>query len=157
MCSWFSPSAVIVVVIIAVIIISTKTRLDLLPARPPTPLRPLVGGAIFSFLPIGAARHRDAFALFETPHETHFEGLCESLGLVYRRASTPQEFRRAYVESQEGLYRVGASPDSDSPSGYARSPRGCATSRRSSSDDSARNEEGVVLLQGMQHYEGIGG
>lgn len=59
------------------------------------------GGGIFSFLPIGDKRHADAFSpFFDTPHDVNFEGVCLSMGLVYRRASTPLEFQEAYLESQ---------------------------------------------------------
>ncbi|CAN0099168.1 unnamed protein product [Scytosiphon promiscuus] len=59
------------------------------------------GGGIFSFLPIADARHGDAFSpLFDTPHSTNFEGLCCSMGLKYRRATTKEEFRTAFLESQ---------------------------------------------------------
>ncbi|CAM9180863.1 unnamed protein product, partial [Discosporangium mesarthrocarpum] len=57
------------------------------------------GGGIFAFLPIAA--HKDAFSpLFDTPHETTFEGVCKSLGICYRRVTTDKEFQEAYLGSQ---------------------------------------------------------
>ncbi|CAM9240080.1 unnamed protein product [Ectocarpus sp. 6 AP-2014] len=66
------------------------------------------GGGIFSFLPIADARHGDAFSpLFDTPHSVDFEGVCLSMGLEYRRATTAREFRSAYLESQAGVFGGG--------------------------------------------------
>ncbi|CAN0220222.1 unnamed protein product, partial [Laminaria digitata] len=59
------------------------------------------GGGIFSFLPIADVRHGDAFSpLFDTPHTVDFEGVCRSMGLAYRRASTAREFEAAFLDSQ---------------------------------------------------------